>query len=98
MTNKSIRDILIDLANAQRGNMGNHDDYVELCSIQEAIQAIYQAIEEVMPKGKQGIKFHSGRQNSEMGAYSPRDNQKIGYNQALSSTIQALSKLFGREK
>lgn len=37
---------------------------------------------EKAPKEKQGIKFHSGRQNSDISEYSPTDNQKIGFNQA----------------
>ena len=36
------------------------------------------------PKPKEGIKFHSGRQNSELSAFSPTDNQKVGYNACLS--------------
>ena len=38
-------------------------------------------------KREQGIKFHSGRQNSELSAYSPTDNQKVGRNQLITELI-----------
>ena len=41
-------------------------------------------------KREQGIKFHSGRQNSELSAYSPTDNQKVGRNQLITELIGEL--------
>ncbi len=38
-------------------------------------------------KRKKGIKFLSGRQNSELSAYSPTDNQKVGRNQLITELI-----------
>ena len=54
--------------------------YIADFDIDQALQAILTEIKGSLPEKKQGIKFHSGRQNSELSAYSPKDNQKIGYN------------------
>jgi hypothetical protein len=51
-------------------------------------QAIYQAIEGVMPKEREQHWIHTGQ-----GSY----DENADYNQALSDTKQTLSKLFGRE-
>ncbi len=41
-------------------------------------------------KREQGIKFHSGRQSSELSAYSPTDNQKVGRNQLITELVEEM--------
>jgi len=65
--------------------------------IDQALSQIIDTIIEGLPKEKQGIKFHSGRQNTDIGAYSPADNRKVGYNQCLSDLKTKLEKMKGEE-
>ena len=37
---EKVKKILENLANAQRGNMGNPEDYIELCSLNEAFNQL----------------------------------------------------------
>ncbi|HAG51728.1 MAG TPA: hypothetical protein DCL42_10415 [Deltaproteobacteria bacterium] len=48
---------------------------MKYCGVQYSIDypAWKKQIKRLLPKQKQRIKFHPGRQNSEIGAYSPKD-------------------------
>lgn len=81
----TIREILEKLHCKAYEGSNNEED------IARAEQAIKKAVIEELPLEKQGIKFHSGRQNSEMSAYSPTDNQKIGWNDCLKEIKERLN-------
>lgn len=72
---KSVRDEL-----RKHTNVPNNDYEPILKALREIVES----------KRKQGITFHDGRQNSELSAYSPTDNQKVGYNLAISEILKEL--------
>jgi hypothetical protein len=63
----------------------------------QAQKEIWEVVKKALPNPKQGIKFHSGRLNSELSPHSPKDNQKVGYNKSLADTQENLKKLFEEE-
>lgn len=66
------------------------DPPMKYCGVQYSIDypAWKKQIKRLLPEQKQGIKFHSGRQNSEIGAYSPKDNWKLGFNEAIHQILK----------
>jgi hypothetical protein len=84
-----LKEIILYIQNQEKLYQWGHP-FEEDYPIKARQQILTWIKEEIMPKEKQGIKFHSGRQNSEMSAYSPTDNQKVGYNRCIADILKRL--------
>jgi hypothetical protein len=88
-TDKTLQDILEKLANAQRGNMGNYDDYIELCSIDEAKTAIKEWVRGKVPKKMSLKEINPFAQTITELGYAERQYME-GYNQAIADFLKAI--------
>ena len=86
---EELKKILEDLANAQRGNMGNPEDYIELCSLNEAISAITELVKGIVPKpnrvNKVAYRVDQAMENKFVG-----DERAIGFNSCRSEILKRL--------
>ena len=79
----TVRRILEDLCNAQRCNMGNPEDYIELCSLEEAMQRLRQMVGELKIAEPQD-RYYTSRIDQEA------HYENLRWNEALDSVMEKM--------